>query len=89
MCVLLFVCVGAGMCRGIFPMCSTRLMCFLVLACGGQRHPPSLSASALGYTGKFCAVCRSTGVLQHAELGNGEWKVQQCKSSAPLDSLER
>lgn len=67
------------MCAGIFPMRSSRLMRFLVLARRGQRHPLSVFA--------LCAGAQR--VTQHAELGNGEWEVQQCKSSAPLDSLER
>lgn len=89
-CVLLFVCVGVGMCMGKFPMCSFCLMCFLVLARRGQCHPLSLCERVCVWIhGEVLCCVQEHRVLQHAELGNGEWKVQQCKSSAPLDSLER
>lgn len=35
-----------------------------------------------GCRGKFSAVHRSRRVLWHTVSGNGEWKVQQCKSPA-------
>lgn len=66
---------------------------FLVLcSCMCTGHWPPLSLSFLYISvcnmGKLCAV-NISNVLEHAELGNGEWKVQRCKCFTLHDSLER
>lgn len=82
-------------------MCAPRLVRFLVLAQTGRTMSSSVfvfvcvcvSECVCLYVrtdtqGSLCCA-QEHRVLRHAELGNGEWKVQRCKSSAPLDSLER